>query len=173
MNIGLLDAKQVRQYLANGALLVDVRSADEHRRERIEEAVSCPLPAIRLPETEAGIVIFHCRSGFRTKEAEQALIQAAQGRQAFVLQGGLNAWKKAGLPVIADKRQPLPLMRQVHIAAGSLVLSGSVLGYAVSPWFYFLCAAVGCGLLIAGLTGFCGMARLLKHMPWNACLRDE
>ncbi|WP_245586965.1 YgaP-like transmembrane domain [Pelistega indica] len=26
---------------------------------------------------------------------------------------------------------------------------------------------VGAGLLFAGITGFCGLARLLQGMPWN------
>ena len=49
----------------------------------------------------------------------------------------------------------------------SLVLLGAALGALVSPWFYLLSAFVGAGLVFAGLTGFCGMARLLACMPWN------
>jgi hypothetical protein len=30
-----------------------------------------------------------------------------------------------------------------------------------------LSAFVGAGLIVAGITGFCGMANLLLHMPWN------
>lgn len=48
--------------------------------------------------------------------------------------------------------QPLDMMRQVQIAAGSLILLGAALGFAVSPWFYALCALMGAGLLFAGLT---------------------
>ncbi|KAE9854486.1 DUF2892 domain-containing protein, partial [Escherichia coli] len=42
-----------------------------------------------------------------------------------------------------------------------------VLGYTLSGGFFLLSGFVGAGLLFAGLTGFCGMARLLKIMPWN------
>jgi hypothetical protein len=42
-----------------------------------------------------------------------------------------------------------------------------VLGYSVSSGFFLLSGFVGAGLLFAGVTGFCGMARLLKVMPWN------
>jgi hypothetical protein len=69
--------------------------------------------------------------------------------------------------VIADRTAPLPIMRQVQIAAGSLVLLGVVLAVLVSPWFMALSAFVGAGLIVAGVTGFCGMANLLLHMPWN------
>ena len=87
--------------------------------------------------------------------------------QAYQLEGGLQAWKRAGLPVIADRKAPLPIMRQVQIVAGSLVLLGIVLAVLVSPWFMALSAFVGAGLIVAGITGFCGMANLLLHMPWN------
>ena len=58
-------------------------------------------------------------------------------------------------------------MRQVQIAAGSLVLAGVLLGAFVAPGFYALSGFVGAGLLFAGVSGFCGMARLLAVMPWN------
>ena len=58
-------------------------------------------------------------------------------------------------------------MRQVQIGAGSLVLFGVIGGMLFTPVLYWLAAFVGAGLLTAGLTGFCGMAKLLSHMPWN------
>ena len=61
----------------------------------------------------------------------------------------------------------MEIMRQVQIAAGSLVLLGIVLGFAVAPAFFGLSAFVGAGLTFAGATGFCGMARLLMLAPWN------
>jgi hypothetical protein len=47
------------------------------------------------------------------------------------------------------------------------VLIGVILGALVAPGFYALSAFVGAGLLVAGVTGFCGMARVLALMPWN------
>jgi len=41
------------------------------------------------------------------------------------------------------------------------------LGYLVTPAFFALSAFVGAGLMFAGATGWCGMARLLRFMPWN------
>jgi hypothetical protein len=38
---------------------------------------------------------------------------------------------------------------------------------AVNPWFALIPLVTGCGLLFAGLTGFCGLALLLAKMPWN------
>ena len=58
-------------------------------------------------------------------------------------------------------------MRQVQIAAGSLVLLGVLLGFLWRPEFYALSGFIGAGLLFAGITGWCGMAKLLVVMPWN------
>ena len=62
---------------------------------------------------------------------------------------------------------PWSCSRQVQIGAGSLTLLGVLLGLLASPWFYAIPAVVGAGLVTAGATGFCGMARLLMRAPWN------
>ena len=87
--------------------------------------------------------------------------------EAFIVEGGLDAWKKAGLPVVADRRQPIELQRQVQIGAGSLAFVGTMLGLLVSPWFFAVPAFVGAGLITAGVTGFCGMQHILMRAPWN------
>ncbi len=66
-----------------------------------------------------------------------------------------------------NRSAPLELMRQVQIAAGSLVMAGVILGFAVAPAFFGLSAAIGAGMAFAGISGWCGMARLLAAMPWN------
>ena len=80
---------------------------------------------------------------------------------------GLPSWRQAGLPLRTLKNAPLPLMRQVQIAAGSLVLLGLILSNVVAPAWILLSWFVGAGLVVAGVSGFCGMARLLALMPWN------
>jgi hypothetical protein len=52
-----------------------------------------------------------------------------------VVEGGIQGWKQAGLPTVEDRSQPLPLMRQVQIAAGLLILCGVVLGYSAPAAF--------------------------------------
>ena len=83
------------------------------------------------------------------------------------LEGGMLAWQQAGLPVEKRKGAPLPLMRQVQIVAGGLVLAGVLLSVLVAPGWIWLSGFVGAGLMFAGISGFCGMARLLAAMPWN------
>jgi rhodanese-related sulfurtransferase len=151
------------------AVLIDVREPDEYARERIDEARPAPLSRFE-PQAFASergkIAVFHCNSGSRTSQAAERLLGAGF-REAYQLEGGLQAWKRAGLPVVVDRKAPLPVMRQVQIGAGSLVLLGTLLALLISPWLLAIPALVGAGLLVAGITGFCGMARLLVHMPWN------
>jgi rhodanese-related sulfurtransferase len=167
MTLQTIDPASARRLLDEGAILVDIREADEFARERIPDARNRPLSGLStVPGGDAKAVIFHCRSGNRTQVNAQRLAAATDCR-AYILEGGLDAWKKAGLPVAVDARQPLEVMRQVQIAAGSLVLIGVVLGTWVAPGFYGISAFVGAGLVFAGISGWCGMARLLAFMPWN------
>ena len=169
-NLPSVDPATVQAWLECGqAVLIDVREPDEHARERIAGARLVPLSRLETGNLlgEPGrSLVFHCNSGNRTAQAA-ALLARAGDREVYQLAGGLQAWKRAGLPVVVDRRAPLPLMRQVQIGAGSLVLLGTVLTALVSPWLLVIPAFVGAGLVVAGITGFCGMARLLARMPWN------
>lgn len=169
MPLKLLSPRDAHRLLDQGALLIDIRSADEHARERIAQARHVPMERLAQGAEnlgDANAVIFHCRSGNRTKMNAHTLSACAPG-VAYVLEGGLDAWKQAGLPVIVDSSQPLELQRQVQIAAGSMVVLGTALGIMASPWFFLLSGFVGAGLVFAGISGFCGLARLLMKMPWN------
>ncbi|MBW6396627.1 rhodanese family protein [Roseomonas sp. HJA6] len=153
-----------------GALLVDVREADEFARERIPGAQNLPLSRLdpaELAQHEGGKLLFHCRSGARTTGHVARLAACAGPIEAYVVAGGLDAWKRAGLPTAENRRQPLELMRQVQITAGSMIALGVVLGATVSPLFYAVSGFMGAGLVFAGLTGLCPLARLLRAMPWN------
>lgn len=61
----------------------------------------------------------------------------------------------------------LPLDRQVQLTIGIGVLLGSVFGYFLSAGFFILSGFFGLGLIVAGMTGFCGLAKLMAYMPWN------
>ena len=165
-----LSPAEVETRLRQGhALLIDIREADEFARRHIEGAVSQPLSGFgpaALPELAGADVIFTCRTGMRTGTNAARLAAPVAGR-AYVLNGGVDAWGAAGLPLVTNAKAPLEMMRQVQIAAGVLVLAGVLLGWLVAPGFFALAAFVGAGLTFAGISGFCGMARLLAVMPWN------
>ncbi len=154
---------------ARQAVLVDIREADEYARRHIQGALSRPLSAIEhahLNVQPGAEVIFTCRTGLRTAANCQRLAAVVDG-PAYVLDGGVDAWSAARLPIVENRKAPLEIMRQVQIAAGSLVLGGVALGALAHPAFYALAGLVGAGLVFAGVTGFCGMARLLGVAPWN------
>ncbi len=168
MSLKSISPQAVRELVDHGGILVDIRATGEYAREHIAAARHIPMERLNkdaLAIAGATAVIFHCRSGIRTRMNAQALSACAP--DAYVLEGGLNAWKKAGLPVESDASQPIELQRQVQIAAGSVVLLGAVLGATVSPWFHALSGFVGAGLIFAGISGFCGLAHVLMKMPWN------
>jgi len=171
MSLPKVSPAEAQRLLQEGAILVDIREADERAREKL--AGTYHLPLSKLDEADLALhegkpVIFHCRSGARTSAHAPRLAEKAAGAcEAFIIDGGLDAWKKAGLPVVTDRRQPIELQRQVQIGAGGFAFLGTMLGLFVSPWFFAIPAFVGAGLIVAGITGFCGMARILMRAPWN------
>ncbi|HWJ70657.1 MAG TPA: rhodanese-like domain-containing protein [Sphingobium sp.] len=163
MTITSVTPAEAARLIEGGAKLIDVRDPDEHARAHIPGAANVPVAGIGRLDAGDGAVVFHCRSGART-QANAGRLAAAAGGPCYVIEGGIVAWRRAGLAVEADPRQPLELMRQVQLAAGGLVVLGAALGFLVAPGFFALSAFVGAGLMLAG---WCGMARLLRHMPWN------
>lgn len=165
-----MDAAAVAKGLKAGQLtLVDIRERDEFAREHISGAVSLPLSqveAAHLKIAPGQTVVFHCKSGQRTQANCDRLAARVDG-DAFLLAGGLDAWRQAGLPVAENTKAPLPMNRQVQITAGLLVLTGVVVGFLAHPAGFVLSGAIGAGLTFAGISGWCGMANLLAMMPWN------
>lgn len=168
MSLPHISPAKAKELIDRGAVLVDIRESDEHARSRIPAARHAPLS--RLDRLEFGsdprAVIFHCRSGNRTASNAARLAQCTDW-EAFILDGGIDAWKNAGLPVVENRHQPIEIMRQVQITAGSLVFAATALGALVHPGFYAIAAFVGAGLVFAGISGSCMMARLLSFAPWN------
>ena len=115
-----------------------------------------PVESLTTLDGDNRIAIFHCRSGQRTAMHAAKLAEAASC-EAYIVEGGIEAWKKAGLPVARDRSQPIEIQRQVMIAAGSLVLLGVLLGQFVAPGFY---ARAG---LRRGRADLCRHHRLVRH----------
>lgn len=92
----------LRAAIVNGdVLLVDVREPNEYAFERIHGALLYPLSTFdpnAIP-SEGRRVAVHCAGGVRSMRASQALV-AAGHQHVLNLEGGINAWKAAGLPVI-------------------------------------------------------------------------
>lgn len=173
-NLGEVDAatitpRDLQTLREQGAapLLLDVRSPLEFEGERIEEARLVPLDELdarldEIPEQAETVVV--CRTGVRATLAAETLARA--GRKACVLEGGMVAWRRAGLPV-REGRKRLAIDRQVQLIVGLSVLTSATLGALVNPWFLVIAALFGAGLSFAGATGTCALALLLMKLPWN------
>ena len=171
MSLPSINPTDARNLLDQGAVLVDIREANEHAREKIPGAFHLPLSKLDAADFalhQGRPIIFHCKSGARTGANAPRLAEKLGGDwEAYVVEGGLDAWRKAGLPVATDRSQPIELQRQVQIVAGSIVFIGVMLGLYVNIAFMAIPAFVGAGLVFAGISGFCGMARVLMLAPWN------
>ena len=169
-SLNKLSAQDVRTRIASGrTVLVDIREPDEFARSHVAGALSQPLSGweqSRLTIDPDADVIFTCRTGMRTAGACDRLAARVTG-DAYVLDGGLDAWRAAGLPLEENLAAPMEINRQVQITAGLMILAGVILGFVVAPAWFGLSAFVGVGLTFAGLTGTCATARLLMLAPWN------
>lgn len=103
--IETLTAEQVAQLLKAGKLLlIDVREPGEFAAERIPGAFLYPLSsfdASALPADSERRVVFHCGSGKRSLSAAEKRLAAGVPSAAH-MEGGIGAWKAAGLPVITS-----------------------------------------------------------------------
>jgi len=147
---------------------IDVRSPTEFASGHIPAAINIPMDEIesRLADLRPQHpTVLVCQSGKRASMT-QALL-AGRIDNLFVLTGGTDAWKSAGLPLVASTRTRWALERQVRLGAGLLVLTGVLLGFLVNPGWFWLAGFVGGGLVFAGTTNFCAMAHLLALLPWN------
>jgi hydroxyacylglutathione hydrolase len=97
-----VDAHEARRLQDAGALLVDVRAATEWRAGHVEGSHHLHLGRLleRMDELpDDGLTLFLCRSGARSAIAQSLALAA--GRRARNVAGGIEAWARAGLPVVA------------------------------------------------------------------------
>jgi rhodanese-related sulfurtransferase len=90
-----------------GAVLLDVREPHEWRSGHAPKARHIPLSQLssrtgELPRNREVLVV--CRSGSRSARAAR-LLSAQRGDVANV-KGGMAAWVRAGLPVVAKGGRP-------------------------------------------------------------------
>lgn len=162
--------------IKNGdAVLIDVREPDEFKAEHIAYAMSVPLSSIEegfkfldIPSNKT--ILFQCLKGTRGQMACDR-VEGAQDRTNDIanIEGGIEAWKEKGLPVIRAGHQGhnLSVFRQVQIIVGALVALSVLLGFIGMTTAFVVAGILGVALLFAGLSGWCGLALLLSKMPWN------
>lgn len=151
-------------------LFLDVRSPAEFEESHIDGSVSHPLSDLVLEEVEKlatgkDACVLICRTGSRARQAAEKLHRNGLPNLQ-ILEGGLQAWAAAGLP-LNHGAKTMSLERQVRLAAGALVFIGALLGYFVHPAWIALPAFVGAGLVFAAITDTCAMGMFIAQMPWN------
>jgi rhodanese-related sulfurtransferase len=156
-------------------IIVDVREKDEYLKAHIEGSVFMPLAtfktvaAVVLPRLEADKYIIMCQSGIRAQEA-LAIAKADERLKNLnfeVYGGGLNQWVCDRKPVVGDGGATLPVIRQVQLIVGLVIISSVLLSVFHWPQAIWVAALAGCGLFFAGLSGRCLLADVLLLCPWN------
>ncbi|MDI3409457.1 rhodanese-like domain-containing protein [Streptomyces cavernicola] len=154
--------------------VVDVRTPGEYAGGHLPGALNIPLDRIEqaLPglrqATERGDVLVVCASGNRSANACRIL--AGHGIDTATLTGGTGAWSANGHDLHRPQgaaRTVWGMERQVRFTAGTLVLTGLLLGLLVHPAFQLLSAGIAGGLVFSALTDTCGMAAVLAKLPHN------
>lgn len=165
-----IKATDLKKHLEKGdVVLIDVREKMEHQSACIDGSCLMPMDQVsikHLPKADVPIV-FYCRSGKRSLAVCQQLLAHDPSLDVCSLDGGILAWQQAGFPLKCTSKKRLPIDQQTQIVTGFLCFSGVMLGTFWDSRFYIFPGFIGCGLIFAGITGWCGMAKLIAKMPWN------
>jgi hydroxyacylglutathione hydrolase len=97
---GLVDAAGARRALLDGAAALDVREPDEYAAGHIDGALHIPLGDLERRTREVPRdrpILAYCGAGERASTAVSLLERA--GHAAMNLNGGIDAWRGAGLPI--------------------------------------------------------------------------
>ncbi len=102
-----VDVEDSRRRIDGGALLLDVRTAEEWEAGHVEGSTWIPMAELvarraELPGDRELVVI--CRSGGRSAKATEALVK--WGYHAANVAGGAQAWVSAGYPLVRDDGSP-------------------------------------------------------------------
>ncbi|HWU82527.1 MAG TPA: rhodanese-like domain-containing protein [Methylophilaceae bacterium] len=90
----------------SNAVVLDVREASEYAQGHIPDARHIPLAQLgdRLKELvkyKEKPLLLHCQGGVRSAKACDLLVKQGFAK-LYNLQGGLNAWQQAKLPVVKE-----------------------------------------------------------------------
>jgi rhodanese-related sulfurtransferase len=171
----LLSPQQANEWISQKeAILIDVRSLTAYKALHIPNSLHAPhtdaiADLIIANPTER--VILLCQNGTQaaqiTSLLQQKPIPALDSILFYVLDGGLNGWRNAHLPVMRDTDIAMPIDRQMHIAVGIVLIMAGLFSWMFSSLWLILVLAIGAGLMTGGLTGWYGFQQLVLLFPWN------
>jgi rhodanese-related sulfurtransferase len=152
------------------AILIDVREPHESASERIACAILSPLSSFdanSLPIVPGRPVYLHCKSGGRSGRALD-LCNAAGLDIAGHMEGGIEAWKSAGLSVEGSEERRGLSVPQAVTATASLVVFASMIGSIyLGPLALIPGAAASLMMLQASFTGFCPAGRVFAALGFR------
>lgn len=101
---GVSTAYAIQMANQQQGMFLDIREASEFNKEHIADSINMPLSQISEQiasfNTSGNPVILVCNSGQRARTAAKQL-RAAGISKLYVLNGGLNSWKDAKLPLFS------------------------------------------------------------------------
>ncbi len=154
-----IDVRSPIEYQSGHVLGTQLLPLDQLTPESLTQQLKTPGAGQETP------LYITCKGGFRAQQAASRLHDAGY-QNLVLLEGGLDAWEKAGLPVKRSDKM-ISLERQVQIAIGTLLLLKVFFGFTIHELFFVGGALIGAGLIVAGITRWCGIARLIAQLPWN------
>ena len=101
---GLSAADATQLINRRNAVVVDLRSAEQFGQGHLPQARNYPFEelsakATQIAKNKTAPLLLVCQSGQRARKAEQVLTDAGYA-EVYSLQGGLDAWQTAGMPVV-------------------------------------------------------------------------
>jgi rhodanese-related sulfurtransferase len=97
-----IDVQTAAKMQKDGALLVDIRESGEYAQMHIPGTELLSLSRFGMKELALApgqAVVFFCAGGNRTAANATRLAEKAGKHDAYVMAGGIGAWRSAGLPV--------------------------------------------------------------------------
>jgi rhodanese-related sulfurtransferase len=104
---GKVTAAEAAALADSGAILLDVREPHEWQAGHAPKARHIPLAQLTRRVDELPVnrpIVTVCRSGSRSARAAAMLGKA--GREVSNLAGGMHAWSRTGLPIVAKGGGP-------------------------------------------------------------------
>lgn len=102
-----IEPREAYRRIKQGSLLLDVRQPDELSGGRFPKAVNVPLNELAAYADDldpSAPVMLVCRSGSRSRRGAKTLARLGFSDVSNI-RGGVNAWRRAGLPLKAAKRR--------------------------------------------------------------------
>ena len=169
-----MDVRVLRKRLEEEkVVLLDVRTPAEYRKIHVEHATLLPLDSVddktieQLKESINGQEICAmCLSGRRSALLARKLLDAGF-KKVSILQGGIRSWEDAEFPLVRGKGSNA-VERQFRMLIGLVVLAGTAAFWSTrTEWWLAVPGLLGLGLFFSGITGFYGLNKILRKMPWN------